>query len=315
MAIFVMGPLELAYFCISTMPDSPVSKPRPAATRHPARPLWQTLRPGLMGLLSLVVVLLLWQGIAPRYPNVILPPPADVALALTRLLGEGRIWPPVGATTLHALGGFSLAVLVGGLLGLMAGMQPLLQAALTPISIALLGTPPIAWLVLAMVWFGLGNTNSIFTVAVTVGPMVFTGAVDAIATLNPQWLEVAQVYQLQGRNRFRSLYWPHLMSRLLPVGVAGLGLSWRVAIMSEVLATPNGIGAELNTARANLDTAEVIAWIVITIALVLASDILLRQGQQRLLPWRQEKASQQHLRRHRATAQSDLSPLRPPADS
>ena len=80
------------------------------------------------------------------------------------------------------------------------------------------------------------------------------------------------------------------MSRLLPVWVAGLGLSWRVAIMSEVLATPNGIGAELNTARANLDTAEVIAWIVITIALVLASDTLLRQGQQRLLPWQQEKS-------------------------
>jgi NitT/TauT family transport system permease protein len=268
-----------------------------------------------MGLLCLVVLLLLWQAIAPRYPSVILPPPADVALALARLLGEGRIWPAVGATALHALGGFSLAVLVGGLLGLLAGAQPLLQAALTPISIALLGTPPIAWLVLAMVWFGLGHTNSIFTVAVTVGPMVFTGAVDAMATLNPQWLEVAQVYQLRGRNRFRCLYWPHLMSRLLPVWVAGLGLSWRVAIMSEVLATPNGIGAELNTARANLDTAEVMAWIVITIALVLASDTLLRQGQQRLLPWRQEKASQQRLRRSCATAQSDLSPVRSPADS
>jgi NitT/TauT family transport system permease protein len=67
--------------------------------------------------------------------------------------------------------------------------------------------------------------------------------------------------------------------------VTGLGLSWRVAIMSEVLATPNGIGAELNTARANLDTAQVMAWIVITIILVLTSDTLLRQLQKRLLPW------------------------------
>ena len=144
------------------MPNSPVSKTRPAAAIPPARPLGQTLRPGLMGLLSLVILLLLWQGIAPRYPNVILPPPADVALALARLLGEGQIWPAVGATALHALGGFSLAVVVGGGLGLLAGAQPLLQAALTPICVALLGTPPIAWLVLAMVWFGLGHTNSIF---------------------------------------------------------------------------------------------------------------------------------------------------------
>lgn len=247
----------------------------------------QHLRSGLMGMISLAILLLLWQGLAPRYPKVILPPPADVALALTRLFNEGQIWPAIGATTYHALGGFSLAVGVGGLLGLMAGAQPLLQAALAPIAAALLGTPPIAWLVLAMVWFGLGSANSIFTVGVTVGPLVFTGAVDAIATLNPQLVAVAQVYQLRGRNRFRSLYWPHLVSRLLPVLVAGLGLAWRVAIMSEVLATPHGIGAELNTARANLDTAAVMAWIVITIALVLASDTLLRQGQQWLLPWRQ----------------------------
>jgi NitT/TauT family transport system permease protein len=239
-----------------------------------------------MGLLSLGILLLLWQGLTPRYPSVILPPPGEVAIALQRLVVAGHIWPAVGATTLHVLGGFLLAAMVGGLLGLAAGTQPPLQAALAPIAAALLGTPPIAWLVLAMVWFGLGGINSIFTVAVTVGPLVFTGAVDAMATLNPQLLAVAQVYQLRGCNWFQSLYWPHLVSRLLPVLVAGLGLSWRVAIMSEVLAAPSGIGAELNTARANLDTAEVMAWIVVTIGLVLASDVLLRQGQRRLLPWR-----------------------------
>ena len=71
----------------------------------PARPLGQTLRPGLMGLLSLVILLLLWQGIAPRYPNVILPPPADVALALARLFGEGQIWPAVGSNSPARPGG------------------------------------------------------------------------------------------------------------------------------------------------------------------------------------------------------------------
>lgn len=269
----------------------------------------------LLGLVSLLIFGLLWQWLSQSFTSLILPPPLEVGAALQSLLQQGRVFPAVVATTGHVLAGFALALLVGGTLGMLAGAQPLLQSALAPLSTALLGTPPIAWLVLAMVWFGLGSANSIFTVAVTVGPMLFTGAVDAISTLDTHWVEVAQIYQLRGWQRLRSLYLPHLATRLLPLMVAGLGLAWRVAIMSEVLAAPTGIGAELNTSRANLDMAEVLAWIAVTIALVLTSDTVLRWLQQRLLPWQQERPSQMRLRRYCATADANLSASQFPADS
>lgn len=249
-----------------------------------------------LGLSSLLIVGLLWQWLAQSSTSLILPPPLEVGAALQTLWQGGRVFPAVGATTGRVAVGFGLALAIGGTLGVAAGTQPLLQSALAPLSTALLGTPPISWLVLAMVWFGLGSANSIFTVAVTVGPIMFTGTVDAINTLDPHWVEVARIYQLRGWQRLRSLYFPHLATRLLPLMVAGLGLAWRVAIMSEVLATSNGIGAELNTSRANLDTAEVLAWITITIGLVLTSDVVLRWLQQRLLPWQQERPRHQAVR-------------------
>ncbi|MBE7382387.1 MAG: ABC transporter permease subunit [Leptolyngbya sp. SIO1E4] len=276
---------------------SKLSPPRfspPVRQGEPSNVL-RRLRAGLVGLVSLSLLLWLWQWGAEAYTPVILPPPRAVGIALQRLVLTGDVFPPIAATLFHVLAGFGLALLGGGLLGIAAGNQPLFRQAIAPIASALLGTPPIAWLVLAMVWFGLGSPNSIFTVAVTVGPIVFTGAADAIGTLNPQLLGVAQVYQLRGWVRFQALYWPYLVSQLLPLLVAGLSLAWRVAIMSEVLATPSGIGAELNTARANLDTAEVMAWIVIIILLVLASDGLLRRIQQCLLPWQQAQTLQPRL--------------------
>ncbi|MEM9977402.1 MAG: ABC transporter permease subunit [Cyanobacteria bacterium P01_D01_bin.2] len=245
------------------------------------------LRSTLWGLGSLTLVLGFWQWGSRVYSRVILPAPGEVVVVLRSLLLQRRLWDAIAATTVHVLVGFTLALVIGGLLGLATGRQGRVRPALNPIAVALLGTPPIAWLVLTMVWFGLGQANSIFTVAVTVGPMIFAGVADAVTTVDPSLLDVVQVYQLSERSRFQSLYWPHLVSRLLPVLVVGLGLAWRVSIMSEVLATPTGIGAELNTARANLDTAEVMAWIVVTIGLVLASDMLLRQLQQRILPWQQ----------------------------
>ena len=239
----------------------------------------------LLTLGMLALLLGLWQWGAQRYTPVILPAPGEVLGALRSLLGEPRLWGAIAATTFHVVTGFGLALAIGGLLGLFAGRQPWMQPALAPISVALVGTPPIAWLVLTMVWFGLGHANSIFTVAVTAGPLVFVGVAEAVKGLDPDLVAVAQVYRLEGKTRFQSLDWPYVMSRLLPVLVTGLGLAWRVAIMAEVLATPPGIGAELNTARANLDTAEVMAWIAVAIALVLTSDTLLRRLQGRLLPW------------------------------
>ena len=248
-----------------------------------ARP--SRFRSVLLSLSMLVLLLGLWQWGAQQYTPVILPTPVAVLAAVRSLLGEARLWAAIAATTFHVVTGFSLALAIGGLLGLLTGRQPWVQPALAPISVALLGIPPIAWLVLTMVWFGLGHANSIFTVAVTVGPLVFAGVAAAVRDLDPDLVAVAQVYRLEGKARLQSLDWPQVVSRLLPVLVAGLGLAWRVAIMAEVLATPDGIGAELNTARANLDTAEVMAWIAVAIALVLTSDTLLRRLQGRLLPW------------------------------
>lgn len=253
--------------------------PETAITR-PSR-----FRSVLLSVGMLTLLLGLWQWGAQQYTPVILPTPGEVIGALRSLLGEVRLWSAIAATTFHVLTGFGLALVIGGLLGLLAGRQPWVQPALAPISVALLGTPPIAWLVLTMVWFGLGHANSIFTVAVTAGPLVFAGVADAVMGIDPDLMAVAQVYRLEGKARLQSLDWPYVVARLLPVLVTGLGLAWRVAIMAEVLATPNGIGAELNTARANLDTAEVMAWIGVAIALVLTSDTLLRRLQRRLLPW------------------------------
>ena len=236
MATFATGPLELPYFWTSTMPNSPVSKTRPAAAIPPARPLGQTLRPGLMGLLSLVILLLLWQGIAPRYPNVISaaasrcrPGPGPIVWERGRsgLRWEQRPCTPWGDFAWPCGGGRWAGAAGRGATPTAGGVNPHLRRPIGDAPHRLAGAGH------GVVWSGPYQLNFYRcgdrggNLVGDVGPMVFTGAVDAMATLNPQWLEVAQVYQLRGRNRFRCLYWPHLMSRLLPVWVAGLGLSWR----------------------------------------------------------------------------------------
>lgn len=234
---------------------------------------------------AIAALLGLWQWGAGQTTAIVLPSPGETRAALGQLWSAGVVGPAVAATAFHALAGFGLAALAGVGLGAIAGWQPVLRHLLAPLATALLGAPPIAWLVLAMVWFGLGHGTSVFAVAVTVGPLLFAAAADAAATLDPRWLELARAYGLRGRSRLLLLDGPYLASRLLPAFASGLGLAWRVAILSEVLVAARGIGAELNVARANLDTATAIAWIAIIVALVLLSDGLLRLVQRWLAPW------------------------------
>jgi len=100
-----------------------------------------------MGLISFIIILLLWQWAAQGDTSVILPRAIEVGVALQTLLWEGRVISAVGATVFHALTGFGVAVIAGGLLGSLTGTQRRIKQALNPIATALLGTPPIAWLV------------------------------------------------------------------------------------------------------------------------------------------------------------------------
>ncbi len=239
--------------------------------------------------LSILCILCLWQFGASQYPKAILPSPGETLIALIQLLFNRSLLEAIGATMLHSLGGFTVAAVAGISVGLLAEMQQFVKRMLMPIATALQGIPPIAWIVLSVLWFGMGNANSIFTVAVAIFPLVFIATIEALQTIDPKLLEMAQTYKIKGWMLVQEVYFPQLISILFPAIASGLGLAWRVGIMSEVLSAPTGIGAELNRARGNLDTATVMAWIIITVVLILSGDyLLLRRLRNYLMPWRSQ---------------------------
>jgi NitT/TauT family transport system permease protein len=78
----------------------------------------------------------------------------------------------------------ALAVSTGSLLGLAAGVSMTASMMARPLVTVLLGTPPIAWLVLAMLWFGAGDGTPVFTVFIACFPVVFVGALQGARTLD-----------------------------------------------------------------------------------------------------------------------------------
>ncbi len=250
-------------------------------------PLSKLILPQLVGL---GCFLLLWQVGSMQYSSLILPSPLETWAAFDRLATTGKLVNAILTTSFHLLSAFALAVLLGIILGIIAGIQSWFRQAISPIITALQGIPPIAWIVLALLWFGSGSVTPIFTITIAILPIIFLGVVEGMRTFPVPLLEMARMFRTPKGMLLSDLYFPHLLSYILPSLTAGLGLGWRVAVMAELLSSEIGIGAQLNLARINLDTDEVMAWIAIVVISIWVSEYLLLHPLRHLLePWRNKK--------------------------
>ncbi|WP_207261229.1 ABC transporter permease subunit [Desulfovibrio sp. Huiquan2017] len=242
--------------------------------------------------LGVALFLTLWWGGSRLYGPFILPSPWEACRALWRLTLKGVVFKAALITAGRALGGFAVAALLGGGIGILAGLRPALAQTLRPITAMLLGIPPIAWIVLAILWFGTTGLTPVFTVVVTALPIVFAVAMEGARTRDKGLEDMGRSFDTPAAMLFWDVRLPHILSYLFPGLVTALGLSWKVAVMAELLASTDGIGADMALARINLDTAEALAWIIVLLAMLLAVELLLLEPlQRRLEPWRQGSSS------------------------
>ncbi len=239
---------------------------------------------------SLLLMVTGWEIIAALYGPLVLPDPRSTFDTLYRATASGAAWPELAITARRALAGFAVAAAAGTVLGLAAGVSMTASMMSRPLVTVLMGTPPIAWLVLAMLWFGAGDGTPVFTVFVAGFPVVFVGAMQGARTLDNQLKSMAEAFRLPARMMFLDVYLPHVVSYLFPAWIAALGTSWKVVVMAELLSTQDGVGAALAVSRSHLDTAATMSWIVAVVGLLLAVEYLLLEPVRREVErWRESR--------------------------
>ena len=239
---------------------------------------------------SLFLLLAAWEGASAVHGALILPDPGTVFATLAGLVDSGAAWPELAVTARRAATGLALAIAAGSTLGMLAGISMTASMMSRPLVTVLLGMPPIAWLVLAMLWFGASDGTPVFTVFIACFPVIFVGALQGTRTLDGHLREVATVYRLPLRMKVFDLYLPHVVSYLFPAWITALGTSWKVVVMAELLSSADGVGAALAVSRSHLDTAATLAWIAAVVLTLLAVEYLLLEPVKRELEgWRRQE--------------------------
>ena len=236
---------------------------------------------------SVFLFIAVWDVGNQIYGDLILPSPLETFRTLAQLFGESAFMENLMITLRRAMIGFGISLVAGTALGLLAGFFVTASIMSRPIVTILMGMPPIAWIVLAMIWFGMGDATVIFTVVVASLPIVFVGALQGTRTLEDKFDEMADIFKVPRMMKFFDIYLPHIFSYVFPAWVAALGMAWKIVVMAELLATSDGLGAALAMARSQLDTATALAIVVAMVGLLMVAEyIFLEPIKREVEKWR-----------------------------
>lgn len=222
------------------------------------------------GLAALALLAALWQFGHEAYGDFVLPAPLATLAAAGAILSEPRHWTTTLETIRRALQGFALAALTGVTLGLIAGYSAATLRLARPLITVILGVPPIAWIVLAMIWFGSTDGTVLVTVLIAATPLMFAGAAEGVASRDRGLDDMARAFGASAWQRVAGVGMRQVMNHVFPALVIGLGTAFKVAVMAELLANVGGVGGALASARANLDVATALAWVMIAVAALIA---------------------------------------------
>lgn len=242
---------------------------------------------GWAGLAGLALLAAAWQAGHERYGDFVLPAPLATLTTAWGLISDGSAWQLLVTTARRALAGFALACLLGTICGVAAGYSPATLRVTRPILTVILGVPPIAWIVLAMIWFGASDATVATTILVSATPVIFVGAVEGVTTRDRSLDTMAEAFGAGPLRRFIHVDARQIAAFVLPAAVLALGTAFKVAVMAELLANAGGVGGALARARAMLDTELALAWVTLAVcALIVAEYVLIRPLQAELERWR-----------------------------
>lgn len=194
---------------------------------------------------SLAVIALLiatWWAAVVMTGSVIFPTPWQVVTGTLELIEDGTLWQHIGASLFRVGSGFLLAVLVAVPLGLWMGWTKAAFRTLNPIFQMLRPISPIAWIPVAILWFGIGNASPIYLIFISsVFPMIVQTTV-GVHGIEKRYLRAAENFRVSRYTLFRHVVFPAVLPQIIVGMRIGLGVAWLVVVAAEMIALRSGLG-------------------------------------------------------------------------
>jgi len=237
--------------------------------------------------LSLGLFFTFWQVGHVYFGELVLPDAYETLKMSLSFFNNSEVLENLALTLQRVFIGLVLVLSIATLFGIVAGSIKPLEYMFSPIVTIMLGMPSIAWIVLAMIWFGMGNGTVVFVIFIALFPIVFLGAFQGVQTIDKKLIDMANSFNISLKSKFINIYLPHIFSYIFPSWLSAIGLSWKIVIMAELLSSDDGMGSLLAIARSQIDTTMVMALLLFMVTLlVFLERVLLEPLKVKFESWR-----------------------------
>jgi taurine transport system permease protein len=189
-------------------------------------------------------------------------------------------------STLRVFGAFALACAVGIPLGLAMGMSPFMRGIFDPPIEFYRPIPPLAYLPLMIIWFGIGETAKVLLIFLSVFAPVALGARSGVKSAAIEQIHAAYSFGATRWQVLRHVILPSALPEILTAMRIGIGFGWTTLVAAEMVAATEGLGYMVLSASQFLQTSTVMMGIIVIAVIAYAFDLLMRFIERKVVPWK-----------------------------
>ena len=223
------------------------------------------------------LIIIAWQGIdsAEIWPDNIFPSPFEVVEDLAYGIADASLFFGIGTSLLRLVIGLAIAIAGGLVLGIFMARVETINQTIGSLVLGLQSIPSIAWVPLAILWFGLTDAGIIFVTAIGAIFAVTINTYTGVKNINPSYIEAARNMGAKEGQLVTSILIPAAFPYIISGFKQGWAFAWRGVIGAELLFSFLGLGFLLNVGRQLNDVSQVIAIMIVIMGIGILTEGLI----------------------------------------
>jgi len=272
--------------------SDPAAITRLAASMVPPRPpAWRRVLSEVQHFWLLVAFLLVWQAVSvfgtrinPQL-DVMLPPPTAVFSAAVELANRHALMPQIVDSLYRVLLAVGTASVIGIPLGLAMGWFPRFRSIVDPLLEFIRPIPPLAWIPLSILWFGIGDTQIVYIIFLAAFFPIVLNSMAGARDVDTYLVRAGQSLGARPGELFATIVLPAALPNIFTGVRVGLGIGWMALVAGELVAAPTGLGYMINNARTIFRSDYILLGMVLIGVLGLLLDFGMRRAALLIMPW------------------------------
>ncbi len=242
----------------------------------------------IVSIFSFAILILLWETVVrfSGWDSNVFPGPCVVMISMGELIGNGSLLKHTVASLFRVTAGFYLATILGVPLGIFLGRNHIAALLFNPVVNFLRPISPLAWIPLAMLWFGIGDQPAVFLIFLSSFFPIVVATTVAVQSINPTYFYVASNFGFNRYEVISKIVVPAIIPSVITALRLTVTIAWIVVVAAEMIAVQSGLGYLILDSRNGLRMDYVMdGMIIIGIIGLFLDNIMRRLGRIESATW------------------------------